>query len=66
MTSLELCKKMEVMGSGKSVAVCIVNTPQQCGRNSACVRACVRVGGETSVDSVEIDGTRRRTRGRSG
>jgi len=39
MTSLELCKKMEVMGSGKLVALLIVKTPQYCGRNSACARA---------------------------
>ena len=33
MTSLEFCKKMEVMVSGKSVTVRINKGLQQCGRN---------------------------------
>jgi hypothetical protein len=31
--SFELCRKMEVMGSEKSLAVPILKAPQQCGRN---------------------------------
>jgi hypothetical protein len=42
MTSMKLYKKMEVMGSGKLVAVLIGKTPQQCGRSCVC-------RGETSV-----------------